>query len=512
MASNGNDSDTGAGKTGETSARPKSQPPTIDLKAEEVADAKSDDAPPATEETGAVAEDDTPKDAAAETETDSSADKPGKWDESSAKYADSAAMAVGDNPPSSGGSSFGLIAAALIGGVVGAALIYALTLFGALPSGGSDDATGTEIAALKQSLADVEAKVANPPAPDMSGIEAGIAELKSEVETLKSSSSAAGADQGALDALSAKIDALEATAASAAPADDALTGRLDTLETQAQGLASDVGTLKSEIQTLSTTAGSAEPVDLSGIESRLSAVENAEAGVGEQIAMAIAAIPVPDLSGVQSTQTELAGKVGGLDEKVSTLETTIGALASKVDGLSGEIDGLKSNTTALDDERRSAYLVALSGLQRAAEDSGPFEAELKAVKDLAGDDTAFDALDLYAATGVPSQADLTRRFADLTGTILDAAAKASANSVMGRLAAGAQSLVRIRPTGFVEGDSPAATVARIESLLGNGKLSAALDEWKKLPEAAQAASSNWADDAQKRLALNDALSGQTATN
>ncbi len=55
------------------------------------------------------------------------------------------------------------------------------------------------------------------------------------------------------------------------------------------------------------------------------------------------------------------------------------------------------------------------------------------------------------------------------------------------LTASAKSLVRSRPVGVIEGDSPEALVARMEVAVSKGDLDAALAEAGKLPDAARAA-------------------------
>jgi len=79
----------------------------------------------------------------------------------------------------------------------------------------------------------------------------------------------------------------------------------------------------------------------------------------------------------------------------------------------------------------------------------------------------------YARTGIPSRADLVRQFQDTASSILSAVNQPDPNQGLAeRLLSSALSVVKVRPVGNVEGDTPEAIVARMEDKLRNGDLQA----------------------------------------
>ena len=72
--------------------------------------------------------------------------------------------------------------------------------------------------------------------------------------------------------------------------------------------------------------------------------------------------------------------------------------------------------------------------------------------------------------------------------------------ILEKLQAGAEKLVRIRPTDDVAGNDPAAIVARIEARASQEDISGALVELAKLPPAARAPAEAWIKKAQMRMA------------
>ena len=81
----------------------------------------------------------------------------------------------------------------------------------------------------------------------------------------------------------------------------------------------------------------------------------------------------------------------------------------------------------------------------------------------------------------------------------DAAAPDTATDLLGKFLTSAKTLVRVQPTGPVEGNDAAAIVSRIRAALGSGDLARALEEWQALPDAGKAAATDWADAVKARI-------------
>lgn len=328
-----------------------------------------------------------------------------------------------------------------------------------------------------------------------------LADLSGRVDELASAAPAAGGEGVDLSPLQARLDAVESqvSALESAPAVDVDLSSVDALGARVEALEGQVSALPDVEAPVAELGG-----QIAGLEESLAALTSTVD------ANAVDLTPLTeDVAGVKASAEEALANAASVNDALAALQTTVGDLGARIEAVAEEAG-------SVDEERQAATLVALAGLQRAAQGSGPFETELSALSTLMGADAELvTTLQGFAASGVPSLDDVEAGFAGQTAAIIQASAKAEADTVLSRLSAGAQSLVRIRPSGFVAGDSPAAKVARIEALLGEGKLAEALSEWETLDDAAKSATSSWASGAQNRLALNRTLEGSaasTATN
>ncbi|MEM6665426.1 MAG: hypothetical protein AAF638_03395 [Pseudomonadota bacterium] len=578
----------GQGGSAKGGIQPKAPQKTIDLKPEEVSetkpgtqtDASKADASKADASKSEASNPDTkPVDAKPEAKKAESPAKPNDTKASDTKASDKpasakSAAASAPKPPSSpraatppppppakSGGGMGAVVPAVIGGVVGAGLIYALMTFGILPAPGGDDESEELIASLEERLgaeiADVRGAIptvdgfAN--TADVESLQgelsalsesvgaapeavASVATLQSEVEALRSAVEAGvpAADGGA-EAFAAVQAQVEALASRVEEATNAQTEATATTQTQLAEMAqvansasaatdavapltARLETLEADLGQLAATFGG--PVDFGPVEARVAelAAQITDAGarmdsMDNQILETGATARNASRAAIAAREasTDVETSLATLDSRIAETETAVSEISEGLgDALSridSQIGDLSDAAASIDDERRAATLVAMAGLQRAIEGDGPFQRELESVKALAGDGAAFEALDAFAEAGVPSRERLARLFDGQIGGILEESAKAEADGILARLAANAQTLVSVRPTGFAAGDSDSAKVARIEQLLDEGKVDAALAEWETLSPAGQAASGAWADAARKRIELEATLSG-----
>ena len=83
---------------------------------------------------------------------------------------------------------------------------------------------------------------------------------------------------------------------------------------------------------------------------------------------------------------------------------------------------------------------------------------------------------------MPSHAALVQQFPDVADSILSASrGNAADTGLFDRLVNSARSVIKVRPTGNVPGNSPPAIVARMETKLKAGNLKGVVDEWSSLP-------------------------------
>jgi hypothetical protein len=216
---------------------------------------------------------------------------------------------------------------------------------------------------------------------------------------------------------------------------------------------------------------------------------------------------------------------------VEALKTQLVAAEQAIDSLRAEIasnkQALDQSTTRLSEAERKleeprsdvemARAIALAGLKTAIDRGGPFLSELDALKSVSPEDPAITALTPLASAGVPSRSDLARDFNQVAEDILAAINQpATGEGWTDRLLASARSLVKVRPVGNVEGETPEAIVARVENKLQNGDLKGAALEWDTLPEAGKQASSEFSTKLKNRIEAEErvaaALSQTVAGN
>ena len=359
---------------------------------------------------------------------------------------------------------FGRLAAAgLIGALISGGLGYGAAVTGLLPG-----ASKTDVAALEQRVTDLdralrEANARTPPAPDLSALTRQIA---------------------AWDAARAALDT-----------------RLGALERRpAEPAASQTAT--------------AEPVDLSPLTREIDALKAAVATLREQQARSASLPPAgiagPDLAAVENrVGSELgtqAQRIDGIQARVQNLGADVAAATEAARGLATRLAALDSaRAAAAGTGQKAAVLVGIEVLRSAVDRGTPYAAELRALKALGADAAALQPLEAASERGVPSAPALARQFAGLGSAMTRAVPRPSDGSLLDRLAANAQALIRIRPVGEAARDDTSVVIARIEAKLGRGDLAGALADFGKLPEPVKAVAKDWEAQARARLAADTAL-------
>lgn len=195
----------------------------------------------------------------------------------------------------------------------------------------------------------------------------------------------------------------------------------------------------------------------------------------------------------------IANQVGSIDALVRALDLRLAALAPDVQKMEERVAVLEQAEEDPDAAARAALGLALANLARAAESAGSFETELGVVESFLPDEPALGELSEAAAAGVPTRAALEARFSTLAQDIFDAERHAGEDSWWSRFAANAKSLVTIRRTGEISGDTTEAKVARMEERLKVHDLAGAVAEAETLEGPAAEAAAPWIADANDRL-------------
>ncbi|MDQ0420641.1 hypothetical protein J2045_001665 [Peteryoungia aggregata LMG 23059] len=261
--------------------------------------------------------------------------------------------------------------------------------------------------------------------------------------------------------------------------------------------------LKIEVARLA--AQPAAPATDPALAERIAALETSVANAGSA--------PAADAAAVEALKTQLVAA----EQAIESLRAEI---ASNKQALDQSTTRLTEAERKLEEPRSDvemARAIALAGLKTAIDRGGPFLSELDALKSVSPEDPAIAALTPLASAGVSSRSDLARDFNQVAEDILAAINQpATGEGWTDRLLASARSLVKVRPVGNVEGETPEAIVARVENKLQNGDLKGAALEWETLPEAGKQASSEFSTKLKNRIEAEErvaaALSQTVAGN
>jgi len=249
--------------------------------------------------------------------------------------------------------------------------------------------------------------------------------------------------------------------------------RIAAIDSVARKAVLDNGAVDARVKTATDQAASVKQ-DLAGLGSRLQALENRPAPTGG---------PSPEA---------LQSSLEPLNARLAELETRIAAVAKSQ-------EELRSSTGS------AALTMAVQNLRRAVADGKPFASELKTLATLAPEPLEVAPLEARRESGLASLDKLQREFDASAKAAIDAARPEGDGSFAGDLLAKARGLVRVRPTGDIAGDAPAAILARAEHRLDAGDLPAAIRETGQLAGPAAQAMTPWLTEAKAKAAADEAL-------
>lgn len=175
-------------------------------------------------------------------------------------------------------------------------------------------------------------------------------------------------------------------------------------------------------------------------------------------------------------------------------------------------DGLTTRVERLEgDQRRAARAaaaaLAAATLSEAAQQSGPFDADLASVSRLLPATTDLTALQRLARQGAPTRAALALEFRDIAAQTATAARRGEEGAgFVQRLGRALSGVITIRRISNTKGSGPDAVLARAQRALEDGALERAVAELDKLPPAARETLRPWRERAQRRLEIDAQLS------
>jgi len=370
-----------------------------------------------------------------------------------------------------------MAASALLGGIVTAGGLGAIgqmdnasslpligSIYGRADSGSNSQITNmkTEITSLKTKLDAVEKREIPSESVDVNNLESRLAKLEGALSSSQSTgdNEAAAANATKLAALAKQVSDLEGSIASRVVEN---------------------GAEKSEDLKLLVGKIDALQEDLKSIDSRQASNDN------------------PQISSLNEKTEAITKSVEGVSSRLEKLETTIAdQVLSKMD----EVVKAAEKATA---SEKVARAVAVSSLQSAITEDTPYLSALSSLETLVGPTSETARLHELAAAGkVPTVSELQRSFSALIPDLVGQP-KTDNSSIFDKFVQSAKSLVTVRPSGPVSGDTPVAIVSRIEANLGNGQLDAVLTEWRTLPDSSKSIGGQWLKGLEMRIETNALL-------
>jgi uroporphyrinogen-III synthase len=252
------------------------------------------------------------------------------------------------------------------------------------------------------------------------------------------------------------------------------------------------------------------------IAARLEAIE-AVGGSSDGAARRVAAVE----NGLKAVEARIAaieeygktadGQIGKLGERADAADTVLKANAERLSAIE---DGVTKAGTAIAALVKSGgadklFLTALQ-LRGATQLSGPFAAELAAVRAAATDgnaetQAALRALAAHAQIGVPTMPELRDSFSMYVAPRVVALSPAGQRGLTDRTKAWVQSVFSPRTVDeTVGGDRNATIIALAERSLAKGQLAAAVDQIALLEDQAALIATEWLKGASARLTTDKA--------
>jgi hypothetical protein len=261
--------------------------------------------------------------------------------------------------------------------------------------------------------------------------------------------------------------------------------RIAALETQFATLtSSDAGDLEGEIAALKTSvAALAQSAGDTTLATRLNDIEQKIGALSQADAKASAADPM-----ILDRLAALESRADAASADPAALDAVRSALAADIAAMRSEIEALAATVEAQGSAPDLAAAVAATALRAAVDRGGPFAGELETLATLQPDSPAVTALRAFAAGGVPPRTELLAAFEDAAAAMLAASEPSDPDAtLLERITESARGLIKVRPVGNMEGEAPAARIARMGEALVRSDDAAVETEFAGLPETARAA-------------------------
>ncbi|MBK8456342.1 MAG: hypothetical protein IPL47_03850 [Phyllobacteriaceae bacterium] len=208
---------------------------------------------------------------------------------------------------------------------------------------------------------------------------------------------------------------------------------------------------------------------------------------------------------------EIAAVAAAASDAAKTASETAGAQAARVDAIAASVRAVEEKAAAAAGNPKIAIAIAAAALKSAVDRGQPFMTELETYAAVTPDAPEIASLRAFAASGVPTRADLATAAGETAVAMIAAMAVNDPQAgFFQRLLDSAKALVTVRPIGMVEGEGIEAIAARVEARTKAGDLKGALDEIAKAPEPAKAAAAGFVTKVEGRMTVENLIDAALA--
>ena len=203
-----------------------------------------------------------------------------------------------------------------------------------------------------------------------------------------------------------------------------------------------------------------------------------------------------DIAAIRNANAKMvadASRPPDVSAQINPVVAMLGDLTAKIDGVLSREAGSKA------EGRDIALALSLGELKRAVNEGAPYQTELARVQPHAPKSLDLTILTQYAGKGIITQTALRTAFTVVSGKALASEHTAKSGSLLDQMLANAKSMVQVRPTGLVEGDTTGAVLSRMEYKLDREDLSGALKESGALKGSAKDVMQSWLAKARSRV-------------
>lgn len=272
-----------------------------------------------------------------------------------------------------------------------------------------------------------------------------------------------------------------------------------------------IAAVKAEVESVKGALAAANPgaaPDLTAYDARLAELEKKLANLAIAGGDPVAA---EKLAALDAKLAEIAAVAAAASDAAKTASETAGAQAARVDAIAASIRAVEEKAAAAAGNPKIAIAIAAAALKSAVDRGQPFMTELETYAAVTPDAPEIASLRAFAASGVPTRADLATAAGETAVAMIAAMAVNDPQAgFFQRLLDSAKALVTVRPIGMVEGEGIEAIAARVEARTKAGDLKGALDEIAKAPEPAKAAAAGFVTKVEGRMTVENLIDAALA--